>query len=118
LRIPATSLALVLVLAGCMTGGRPANDPAFHAAIRTYYNANAAEAGCTAPTLTSFESLNITGSLGLGTMQMRSTHFFEERDPATGESICRGSGERSFTVVRTAEGATVLAMTGPKRPPG
>jgi hypothetical protein len=116
----AVGALLLVVLAGCVPSrGRPANDPRYIAAVREYYNAQAAEdaAGCSTPTLILFHALQVVDSFPqTSTLRMFARYDYEQRQEGTGALICAGTGERFFTVFKAEAGPKVRGMSGRKRP--
>jgi hypothetical protein len=112
-------IAVLSVLAGCAGSiGRPANDPRLSAAVREYYNLNAAERdeGCTAPIMALLEALQVHNSFYVGnTLRLYSRYRYEQREPATGALVCSGVGERYFMATRTTAGPQIVGMSGPSR---
>ncbi|MEJ5231180.1 MAG: hypothetical protein WHV64_03210 [Geminicoccaceae bacterium] len=111
--------ALLVGLAACgpVTGGRLLADERALRAIRTHYDAHARESeGCGEPFITRIRSGRVVGDAAFGApTRVVVAYEWEAPPPSPGAPRCRGEGERIFSVLRTAEGPVVTAMSGPVR---
>jgi len=85
------------------------------AAIRRYYESNAAEENnaCSALLMSGVTRTEVVSDSD-GRMVVDVTYFYTN-DAHRGSMRCRGTGNRQFTLTRTADGFQVVDMTGERR---
>jgi hypothetical protein len=92
-----------------------AASPAIIAAIRRYYESNAAEENnaCSAPIMSGVSRSDVVSDSG-GKLVVDVTYLYGNW-AHRGSMRCRGTGSRQFTLTRAADGWQVIGMTGERR---